>query len=274
MCIRDSLHTVKGNARMTGFVGLAALCHEVEERLAAEARPASHAALAPVAARAGRLVRRARTMMDAARTPSGGRSLRSRLERLRELARQAAVGAGKEIEVVLDDGGLRVELDGWSPILSNLTHAIQNAIDHGIEPAEERLAAGKPRRGLLVVRTSESRGSDVLEIEDDGRGPPWADIARRARALGMPTETAAHLADAVFQDGFTTAERVSETSGRGVGLSALRAATRTLGGTVTLRGQAGRGATLRIEVPRARPEARRRSSGALLRIDVPQRMSR
>lgn len=269
-----ALHTLKGNARMTGFGALAALCHEVEEHLAAEARPASPAALAPVAARAGRLVRRARTMMGAAHSPSGGRSIRSRLERLREQARQAAAAAGKEVEVMLDHGDLQLELDGWSPILSNLVHAIQNAIDHGIEATEERLAAGKPRRGLLVVRASESRGNVVLEVEDDGRGPCWADIARRARALGLPTDTPAHLVDAVFQDGLTTAGRVTDTSGRGVGLAALRAATRTLGGTITLRGQAGRGATLRIEVPRTNADRRRRSSASLLRIEPPARAAR
>jgi HPt (histidine-containing phosphotransfer) domain-containing protein len=254
-----ALHTLKGNARVAGFTRLAELCHDLEDRLAADRRAATAADLAIIRGCVRRLASRADALIGAA-PPASGESepVRAALERAREHARRAARAAGREVEVIVDDGGVQIDAGRWAPIWTNLVHAVQNAVDHGIEPADERVALGKPERGCLLLRARDLGDHVVVEREDDGRGPAWASIAARARALGVQAETDDDLSRAPFADGLSTKGGATATSGRGVGLASLRAAALAAGGDVRLEGSAGIGATLRIEIPRTQTGAPRR----------------
>jgi hypothetical protein len=126
-----------------------------------------------------------------------------------------------------------------------LLHCIRNAVDHGIEPPDERLAAGKPLRGAIRI-TAELEG-DIVEIavEDDGRGFDHEAIARRASETGLVDEAL----ELVFHPGLSTARKASRLSGRGVGLDAVRSAIRKVGGDVMARDRPGGGARIVMRVP-------------------------
>lgn len=258
-----TLHTLKGNARMAGFHRCAAVCHRVEDRCSEAGHSPGADDLKPVVACVERLAERARVFLTAA-APALAESTHERMRRVEAQAMTAARAAGKDIVVTIEGADVRTDGERWTPVWSNLVHAVQNAIDHGIEPAAERSSTGKPPTGRLVIRARADAGRVVLEVQDDGRGPAWDRIAARATARGLPAESESDLLLAVFDDGLSTAGQVSATSGRGVGLSALRAAVRAVGGEVSLRGVAGVGTTLRVELPSEPPRAGapvRRASG-------------
>jgi two-component system chemotaxis sensor kinase CheA len=126
---------------------------------------------------------------------------------------------------------------------------VRNAIDHGAETSEARAAAGKPPVAKLGF-FAEQRGADlVIEIQDDGQGIDWERIALKAREAQMPFETRAHLERALFSDGISSRDEVSETSGRGIGMGALKAACEGLGGSIEVESQRGVGTTLRFRLP-------------------------
>jgi two-component system chemotaxis sensor kinase CheA len=126
---------------------------------------------------------------------------------------------------------------------------VRNALDHGIEPAEARTAAGKPAHGKL--RLSARIDNDALEIEcaDDGRGIDWPRVREKAKERGLPHATEADLVNALFSDGLSTAESVSDISGRGVGMSAVRDAVHRLGGSIGVVSKRGTGTTWRFRFP-------------------------
>jgi two-component system chemotaxis sensor kinase CheA len=194
----------------------------------------------------------------------GQDATRAHLERFAEQARQLARRLGKaELDVELRDNGVGVECDRFAPVWSALVHAVRNAVDHGIEPTEQRVALGKPARGRLTL-TTELRGSElVIEVQDDGGGVDWQAVARRAVALGLPATTPRELGDAVFASGLSTARELTLTSGRGLGMTALRATCAELGGRVELTSERGRGTTVRCVVPLARSKSRTRGASCI-----------
>ncbi|HTV19949.1 MAG TPA: ATP-binding protein, partial [Polyangiaceae bacterium] len=138
----------------------------------------------------------------------------------RELGRAAPL-------VECDDAGLRLASE-WAPVLADaLVHVLRNALDHGIEPADERLATGKPARGRITLRAEKSERSVRLRIGDDGRGLALERL--RQKADGQPC-TDEELAELIFAFGFSTARQVSTFSGRGVGMDAVRSELRRRGG--------------------------------------------
>jgi chemotaxis protein histidine kinase CheA len=137
---------------------------------------------------------------------------------------------------------------------------VRNAVDHGIEPAERRRQLGKPAHGKLVI-TTELRGNELaVEITDDGAGIDWHAVAARATALGLPTASQRDLCEAVFTNGLSTTSDVSQTSGRGLGMNALRATCAELGGRVELDSERGRGTTVRCILPLTRTRTRTRDA--------------
>jgi len=126
---------------------------------------------------------------------------------------------------------------------------VRNAVDHGIEPREERLAGGKPENGKLSLSALLEGQVLVIELQDDGRGIAWERIRDKARSLGLPHMTREDLCEAIFADGVSTAERVSDVSGRGVGMAAIRAATQALGGSIAIESTPRQGTTFRFEFP-------------------------
>ncbi|HLL24057.1 MAG TPA: ATP-binding protein [Kofleriaceae bacterium] len=173
-----------------------------------------------------------------------------RLRRIADDARALASRLGKgELAVHIEAAeDLRLPADQLAGFWSAFVHAIYNAVDHGIEPADERRAIGKHVPARLHVRAVSGATGVKVELEDDGRGIDWARIAERAKRRGVPAETPEQLVEALFTDGLTMRDGTG-TSGRGVGLAALREACIAVGGRVDVSSQRGRGTTLTFTLP-------------------------
>jgi two-component system chemotaxis sensor kinase CheA len=173
--------------------------------------------------------------------------------RFPRLVRDLSIQLSKNVR--LEMAGEDTELDkGVVEQMSDpLTHLIRNSIDHGIEPGEERVRNGKPEQGLIRLEAFHQAGSVIVEISDDGRGLDAGRIRRKAIERGLIAEsdalTEAQIGDLIFSAGFSTAEKVSDLSGRGVGLDVVRRNVEALNGSVTLAAQPGKGARVRIQLP-------------------------
>lgn len=279
--ITRAVHTLKGNCGLFGLASLASFCHDVETRMAESGDAPSKDDRDELAkrwfaatARLGIIFSKQEgsltvdrdeigAVIDGAAKGSSRAELVRRLRllrldsvdaRLRQIAYQATIVAeklDKSVNVFVDGAGLRFEPNAWAPFWSSFVHVMRNALDHGVESAERRELAGKPEAGTFSLAARLEGDRFVLEARDDGGGVDWSVLAERARERGLPTATRADLEEALFVDGFTTKEEVSETSGRGVGLGAVRAHCVALGGIVTVASQLGTGTTFRFCFPAA-----------------------
>lgn len=171
------------------------------------------------------------------------------------VARDLALSCGKQ--VILEMEGSETELDRGlvEAVKDPLTHVLRNAIDHGIETPEQRTRAGKTAAGHLRFRAFHQEGRVHVEVYDDGAGVNLARVKQRALEKGLITpEQAAEmseqqLAGLVFSPGFSTAEKVSSISGRGVGLDVVRTNIEKIGGSVDLQSMSGQGTTVHIKIP-------------------------
>ncbi len=173
--------------------------------------------------------------------------------RFRRVVFDVSRQVGKDIELSLAGGETELDKGLVEQITDPLTHLVRNAIDHGIEPAAERRAAGKPTRGRLRLAASHESSSVVVEVSDDGRGLSRDRILAKARQRGMVDDDEA-LSDAevwnlIFEPGFSTAEQVSNLSGRGVGMDVVRRNIEALRGTIEIDSRPGHGTTFRIRLP-------------------------
>ena len=175
--------------------------------------------------------------------------------RFPRLVRDLSTKLGKDIE--LDLVGRDTELDRTvvDSLGDPLVHLVRNSLDHGIEPPDVRLAAGKPRTGTLTIGARHAGGSVVIEVRDDGRGVDPAAVGRKAVQRGLIDEDqAAHLdmkgaIELLFAAGFSTAETTSDISGRGVGMDAVRNKIRELGGEVIMESVLGQYTSAQIRLP-------------------------
>lgn len=177
------------------------------------------------------------------------------MENLPRVAREVALRTGKRVHVTL--GGAELELDRsiLDRLYDPLVHLVRNAVDHGLETPEVRLAAGKLETGRLRIEVVREKNAIRIDVADDGAGVDLDAVRAKAVAAGLvhadladdlPPEKIAELA---FHPGLTTAKQLSEISGRGVGMDAVRATLESLGGSVTLETQRGAGATAVLRVP-------------------------
>lgn len=176
-------------------------------------------------------------------------TLTSRLGRV--FARTAAA-LGKEADFVVH--GVETEIDKVlaDELADPLLHIVRNALDHGVEPPDARLAAGKPRRGRVAIAVAPRGREVVLTLSDDGRGIDGDAIVKRARETGLLPSKDPEPRDPfslLFLPGFSTAEAVTEFSGRGVGLDVVAEALARLGGRVRVRSTPGSGTTFEVAVP-------------------------
>jgi two-component system chemotaxis sensor kinase CheA len=182
-------------------------------------------------------------------------SLTPVLGRFPRLVREIAAGLGKEVDLRLVGGAVEVDKSIADGLIDPLTHLIRNAVDHGIELPEQRRLAGKPPRATVELGVSRQGEHLLVELRDDGRGIDPATIRRVAlerRVMGAAELEAlpdADVVDLIFRPGFSTADQVTNLSGRGVGMDAVRAAVGRLGGKVSLETAPGRGTTVRIVLP-------------------------
>ena len=172
--------------------------------------------------------------------------------RYSRVAISLAGATGKSIEVRTE--GAETELDKAmvERLADPLTHIIRNAIDHGIESPVDRVKAGKPEKGLIVLRAAQRPGSVIVEIQDDGRGLSREKVLAKAASLGWRADE--NMPDAelwayVFEPGFSTAEAITEVSGRGVGMDVVKRNIQSLNGRVEIASQAGAGARITITLP-------------------------
>ena len=179
-------------------------------------------------------------------------TLAARLERA---VRVTAEECGKAVDLVLEGENVALDKTLLEEMSDPLLHLLRNSVDHGIETPSERIAAGKPERGRIAVRASHE-GTDVLiEVEDDGGGLDLERIRRTAIDRGYVSEADAaalseeELVAFVFESGFTTARRLSEVSGRGVGLDIVKAKVTRLGGRLSIASRPQAGMTVTVRVP-------------------------
>ncbi|HEX9052954.1 MAG TPA: chemotaxis protein CheA [Anaeromyxobacter sp.] len=166
--------------------------------------------------------------------------------------RDVATAQGKQARLVVEGEDVEVDTAVVEYVRDPLTHMVRNAIDHGIEGPEVRRAAGKNPVGRVVLRAFHEAGAMVIQVSDDGAGLDRKRIAQKAAALGL-TDAARpsdeDLARIVFEPGFSTAEKVTEISGRGVGMDVVRRNVEALRGSVSLESEEGKGTTVTIRVP-------------------------
>ena len=170
---------------------------------------------------------------------------------VRDVSRQC----GREVELVLS--GQETDLDKGilDAIAEPLTHLVRNAVSHGIESPEDRARLGKSARGVVRLNAYHQGNQVIVEVSDDGRGIDAQKIRAKAVQLGMTTaEDAARLSEAeavqfIFKPGFSTAEQVTEVSGRGVGMDVVQSVLQRLKATISVETRPGQGATFRLKLP-------------------------
>jgi two-component system, chemotaxis family, sensor kinase CheA len=275
------LHTLKGNFGLFQLVPLARLVHHIEsecidagELMTAAQRTELRAAWTQFATKAnGFLGHHPNTLTveqheleaicDAIRARRASDELirmvarltdepvAPKLARIGERARALARRLGKgNIEVVVRASGVRASHD-FTWLWHVLPHVVNNSVDHGLHDAEERLERGLPTAKLELSAT-ERGGQLVVEVRDDGRGIDWERVRKRAEGLGLRSANDNDLSDALFAQGLTTRDQVSEVSGRGVGLAAVKEACLEHGARIQVESRLGAGTLFRLTL--ATPE--------------------
>ncbi|BDG06087.1 hybrid sensor histidine kinase/response regulator [Anaeromyxobacter oryzae] len=165
-------------------------------------------------------------------------------------ARDLARASAKDVEVVFQGADVHLDRAVAEALRAPLLHLVRNAVDHGVEPPADRTARGKPARGRIVVSALLRGGEVEVSVEDDGRGLDLEAIAARARRDGLADERDPRaLARLVFLPGFSTAHTVTDVSGRGVGLDAVRAGIEALQGSIDVETRPGAGTRFELVVP-------------------------
>jgi len=176
-------------------------------------------------------------------------------DRFPRIVRDLAMACGKQVRIEME--GKETELDKTiiEAIKDPLTHIVRNSVDHGIETPEKRVAAGKTAEGTLFLRAFHEGGQVNIEISDDGGGINAERVTAKALERGLITrEQAARLGERelvnlVFLPGFSTAEKITNVSGRGVGMDVVKTNIEKIGGTVDIQSRPGLGTTLKIKIP-------------------------
>jgi two-component system chemotaxis sensor kinase CheA len=275
-----TIHTLKGNAATLGHSRIASLCHSIEDAWKNDGEQPVQHLLAELAQRwrtitehVGQIIggtddrRLEVNETDYARLikllRNGGGTdealdellawrlepLSRNLERLGEQAAVLARRAGLEVEVKLEPTWLRLDPERWKPLFSELSHVVRNAVAHGFQAEDERKAQGKPAPNKFWLAAEARDGALVLELGDDGRGIDWQALRTRALAGGLPAESASDLVRALFHDGISTRKEADEISGRGIGMSAVKARVDAMKGSIEVRSAPSRGTTWILTIP-------------------------
>lgn len=179
--------------------------------------------------------------------------VKSVFQRMPRLVREVADMTGKRVKLLMEGEGTEVDKTVIERLTDPITHMLRNAIDHGLETPEGRAEAGKPAEGVVKLRALHRGGRIVIEIQDDGRG------INRPRVRGIAVEKGLIAEDAVLSDeevdnliflpGFSTAETISDISGRGVGMDVVRRSIQGLGGRISISSEPGKGSKFTMSLP-------------------------
>lgn len=173
--------------------------------------------------------------------------------RLKRIVRQVAEELGKDVAFVVGNADGEMDRNVLERMAAPLEHMLRNAVDHGLESAEVRLAAGKPAQGQITLDLSREGGDIVFDIRDDGAGVPLEAVRRKAIKRGLLAPDAdisdRDVLQFILQPGFSTAEKITQISGRGVGMDVVHEEVRQLGGSMSIDSVPGQGVHFRIRLP-------------------------
>lgn len=172
--------------------------------------------------------------------------------RFPRMVRDLAAKLGKKVELQMQGENTEVDKGMIEKIVDPLTHLVRNSMDHGVEMPDKRMGLGKPAHGTIKLSAYHQGGSIVIEVADDGGGLNRPRILEKARERGMAVSDAMPDNDVwmlIFEAGFSTADAVTDVSGRGVGMDVVKRNITGLGGSIEIESQAGRGSIVRVRLP-------------------------
>jgi two-component system chemotaxis sensor kinase CheA len=179
--------------------------------------------------------------------------IRSTFQKMVRLVRDLAKNSGKEVQLEMSGEDTEIDRNVVEELYEPMVHMIRNAADHGIESPEEREAAGKERHGTIFLKAYHKGGHIIIEIQDDGKGLDKKRIVEKAKSQNLITDenkmTEADIFNLVFQPGFSTAAKVTDISGRGVGMDVVKRGIDKLRGRVEIQSRPGEGSTFVISLP-------------------------
>ncbi|UVK98469.1 Hpt domain-containing protein [Pseudomonas sp. B21-048] len=175
------------------------------------------------------------------------------LPRLKRIVRQVASELGKDVDFIVGNAEGEMDRNVLERMAAPLEHMLRNAVDHGLESAEVRIAAGKPAQGKITLDLSREGGDIIFDIRDDGAGVPLDAVRRKAIKRGL-LDPDSDISDRdvlqfILQPGFSTAEKITQISGRGVGMDVVHEEVRQLGGSMVIDSVPGQGVHFRIRLP-------------------------
>jgi two-component system chemotaxis sensor kinase CheA len=179
--------------------------------------------------------------------------VRSVFQRMPRLVREVASMTSKQVRLVTEGEGTEVDKTVIERLSEPITHMLRNAIDHGLESPDERIAVGKPREGVIRLAALHRSGRIVIEVADDGRGINREKVYSIAVKKGLVSADAQlsddEIDNLIFLPGFSTAATVSDISGRGVGMDVVRRSVQALGGRIAISSKPGQGSTFTLSLP-------------------------
>ncbi|WP_299963217.1 chemotaxis protein CheA [uncultured Roseobacter sp.] len=179
--------------------------------------------------------------------------VKSLFQRMSRIVREASAAVGKDVRLHTEGEGTEVDKTVIERLADPLTHMIRNAVDHGLENSEDRVAAGKPEQGRVYLTAAHRSGRVVIEVSDDGGGINRPKVLQIATDKGLVSPEASlsdtEIDNLLFLPGFSTATVVSDLSGRGVGMDVVRTSIQSLGGRISISSTPGEGTTFSISLP-------------------------
>ena len=179
--------------------------------------------------------------------------LKGTFKKMARLVRDVSRKVGKNVKLVTHGEDTEIDRNMVDVINDPLMHMVRNAVDHGIETAEERAASGKPAAGTVTLSAYHAAGSVVVEIQDDGKGISREVILNKARERGLITDGAAlndrEIFNLIFEPGFSTAAEVTDVSGRGVGMDVVKKNIESIRGQVEIQSELGQGSVFKMRLP-------------------------
>lgn len=264
MEIKRLIHTLKGNAGFFELKTIANLCHELESQIQDTYTSPTREELEQLNARWRHLRKSLSSFLEDAQHSihisdeeykdllndvlhgTAHERLAERINawrlepvqrRLERLAKQAdalAINLGKEVSVEIHTDDTRLVPERWRTFWATFVHVMRNALDHGLETPDERLEKGKEVVGRLILSARQSSRRFEVRVKDDGAGINWDKLREKAESLGLDTSSQQALTAALFTDGISTRDEVTQTSGRGVGMAAVLNQCNALGGEISV----------------------------------------